>query len=666
MRRRHEDVEGLAARALLTTPLAVFLCESTWTACTLANVACAQRLRSRWGLRMVATTLPASPMASSRRRLWHRLCLGSIDFGGDSAGVGGYRDLSKQPNARSDAEIRRDINRTFPEALEPRDTQALFHILRAVSNKLDDVGYCQGMNFLAGVFVRVFGSALENDEAICYQCMLSVFLRYGMNQFFGDRFPKLRLAALQFDCLVEVFLPDLSDAFEAFNLSAEFYATQWFLSLFSYSLPFPYVMRIWDQFLCRGMKLIHRVGLALLKAARPMLLGQGFDETIRRLRHVGDYVTLTPEALIEEAMRFKVTNRLLCGLEQAMRSSGPLHGLPQCFPERDLTTGRTQWHVFSPEHTSSASTMASAQAQDGDGMQFLEDALPAPRIPMDPLQPYSPLDMAVGPADCYGPALAGSAEGSKQPRSHRRARGRVKAFRAAVARSVKKQSHRGGFERVSSDVFEPRASSPDSCNAAVLSPAQALPDSGAPSGAGIGESPAAGSPCPAAGGGASWGGAIASLRAGVAGPSRSKSRSRRTKGGDDGAHVAAATGDDAAATVASVATSDVAATFAANLGGADAAGDAGVGREVDDERGHDHAAVSHPDDATDGQLGPSPSRQSADPVGCAGEAGPAPGLQADEAAHGKASRKHGKGWVGHLHLRPFRSRRTRNVVCSED
>ena len=43
----------------------------------------------------------------------------------------------------------------------------------------------------------------------------------------------LRLANLQFDCLVAAFLPDVSAQFDAFNLSADFYATQWFLTLFT-------------------------------------------------------------------------------------------------------------------------------------------------------------------------------------------------------------------------------------------------------------------------------------------------------------------------------------------------------------------------------------------------------------------------------------------------
>eukprot|EP00434_Breviolum_minutum_P020126 symbB.v1.2.017747.t1/scaffold1390.1/size121990/4 len=46
-------------------------------------------------------------------------------------------------------------------------------------------------------------SALQAAEPIAYHCVLSMLLRHGMNQYFGAGFPKLRLSALQFDCLLE-------------------------------------------------------------------------------------------------------------------------------------------------------------------------------------------------------------------------------------------------------------------------------------------------------------------------------------------------------------------------------------------------------------------------------------------------------------------------------
>lgn len=45
----------------------------------------------------------------------------------------------------------------------------------------------------------------------------------------------------------------------------EIYATQWFLTLFLYNMPFTLVLRIWDIFLFEGFHFVYAVALGLLK-----------------------------------------------------------------------------------------------------------------------------------------------------------------------------------------------------------------------------------------------------------------------------------------------------------------------------------------------------------------------------------------------------------------
>lgn len=309
---------------------------------------------------------------------------------------------------QADAEIQRDVGRTFPERFDEALQQALFRVLRAVSHRVEDIGYCQGMNFIAGVMLCVFRSGGNSAaEPIAYHCVLSMLLRHGMNQYFGDGFPKLRLSALQFDCLLEAYLPDLAATFDRFNISAEFYATQWFLTLFAYSLPFPQLLRVWDQFLCRGMKFIHRVGLALLTEARPALLGQSFDCTIQRLRCLCQSSQLSPEALVKAALNFKVTNRLLSDLEQAITTPATSSGrgtLPCCFLERDLDRGTTHCRFLPSREGSVRDGSPKSRPAKVVDLAFLEATLPAPRVPADPLVPgpRSPEPAPKGPNAASG------------------------------------------------------------------------------------------------------------------------------------------------------------------------------------------------------------------------------------------------------------------------
>eukprot|EP00301_Raphidiophrys_heterophryoidea_P003581 c11611_g1_i1.p1 GENE.c11611_g1_i1~~c11611_g1_i1.p1 ORF type:complete len:138 (-),score=34.12 c11611_g1_i1:133-546(-) len=50
------------------------------------------------------------------------------------------------------------------------------------------------------------------------------------------------------------------------------YASQWFMTLFSYNFPFETVLRLWDIFFSEGFITIYRVALALLTRGETELL----------------------------------------------------------------------------------------------------------------------------------------------------------------------------------------------------------------------------------------------------------------------------------------------------------------------------------------------------------------------------------------------------------
>ena len=63
------------------------------------------------------------------------------------------------------------------------------------------------------------------------------------------------------------------------TFEATTYATQWFMTLFCVSLPFKAVVRIWDSFFVEGLKIIYRVGLAIIKDnEKAILKSKSFEE----------------------------------------------------------------------------------------------------------------------------------------------------------------------------------------------------------------------------------------------------------------------------------------------------------------------------------------------------------------------------------------------------
>jgi hypothetical protein len=58
----------------------------------------------------------------------------------------------------------------------------------------------------------------------------------------------------QFERLVQELFPRLGAHFEEECINPSMYASQWFITVFSYSFPFSLALRIWDVFLSEGMK----------------------------------------------------------------------------------------------------------------------------------------------------------------------------------------------------------------------------------------------------------------------------------------------------------------------------------------------------------------------------------------------------------------------------
>ena len=69
------------------------------------------------------------------------------------------------------------------------------------------------------------------------------------------------------------------------GVNCQLYATQWFITLFSYNFPFEVVLRIWDVFMFEGPKIIFRVALALINHLAPAIQKLDFQSTKHTAHH---------------------------------------------------------------------------------------------------------------------------------------------------------------------------------------------------------------------------------------------------------------------------------------------------------------------------------------------------------------------------------------------
>eukprot|EP00434_Breviolum_minutum_P016784 symbB.v1.2.014805.t1/scaffold1089.1/size139057/17 len=241
-----------------------------------------------------------------------------------------------------DSAIRRDVHRTLPQEELFHERQgkgqlALFRLLRALAIRLEDVGYCQSLNFVVATLIGVF----PDDESLVFNCSLALLLRHSLVDLYRPNFPKLGVIIWQFDRIVEGFLPQVHKALTMHGVNSEYYAIQWFLSLYASDLPQKVVRRIWDRFLVAGWRIIVQIGLALLLDIQDELGRIDTCVALSYLKKFAQTRAYDPDQLLKTASSFKVSHRLLSALEAAYNWEEDA----QLTVVKDLSTKQVHWAV---------------------------------------------------------------------------------------------------------------------------------------------------------------------------------------------------------------------------------------------------------------------------------------------------------------------------------
>jgi hypothetical protein len=123
----------------------------------------------------------------------------------------------------------------------------LFGICKAYALYDEEVGYAQGMNFIA--MPLLFN--MREEEAFCL--FVKMMSKYGLRDLFTNDMPGLHLHLYQFERLLEDREPALYCHLNRRGVSPNLYATQWFLTLFAYRFPLQLVQRIYDLILSSSL-----------------------------------------------------------------------------------------------------------------------------------------------------------------------------------------------------------------------------------------------------------------------------------------------------------------------------------------------------------------------------------------------------------------------------
>ncbi|CAB3257281.1 unnamed protein product [Arctia plantaginis] len=203
--------------------------------------------------------------------------------------------------------IQRDIARTFPAHDFFREAgglgqDSLLRMARAYAVYDHEVGYCQGLSFLAATLLL----HMPEEQAFCL--LVKLMYGYGLRELYKDGFEALYMRLHQLDRLMEEQLNDLRVHFQELGVEPHMFASQWFLTVFTARFPLPLVYHILDVFLLQGIDTLFQIALALLSRSRKDLLQHDFEGVLKYFR-----VTLPKKCRAEESSRQIV--KLACSIK---------------------------------------------------------------------------------------------------------------------------------------------------------------------------------------------------------------------------------------------------------------------------------------------------------------------------------------------------------------
>mmetsp|Transcript_24380 Transcript_24380/g.44743 ORF Transcript_24380/g.44743 Transcript_24380/m.44743 type:complete len:222 (-) Transcript_24380:63-728(-) len=172
--------------------------------------------------------------------------------------------------------IRNDLERTFTDMtmLAPRKPM-IFKILHQWALDNPDIGYTQGMNYVAATMVLKF----PDREDLARRRFAEAMLLFG--GLWADGFPLLNFGVRLFAKLAEKRLPRLWNHLITSGVEPSMYLPNGWLSLFGKWMPLPAVMETMDLMLEVGIRGVMGVTLAIFQIQEDRLLrSQGMEHLL--------------------------------------------------------------------------------------------------------------------------------------------------------------------------------------------------------------------------------------------------------------------------------------------------------------------------------------------------------------------------------------------------
>ena len=210
-------------------------------------------------------------------------------------------------------EIGRDMHRTFmtEKFKNGNGKQMLENILISLGFVRPEIGYCQGMNFIAGALIN-----LIDDEEKCFWIFLTFIDNIQLNLLYLKNMPDFLIRVYQLKNFIEFYFPKLSNHLRRTQINIDLFFSKWLLTIFSNYFPFDILYQVWDVFIIDKWKALFKFCMIIIFFMKEDMMKMDLNQFCQYFRSDDLLSSLSFEQMIKHYNDYKITNKKLKELRE--------------------------------------------------------------------------------------------------------------------------------------------------------------------------------------------------------------------------------------------------------------------------------------------------------------------------------------------------------------
>ena len=210
-------------------------------------------------------------------------------------------------------EIGRDMHRTFntEKFKKGNGKQMLENILISLGFVRPEIGYCQGMNFIAGALIN-----LIDDEEKCFWIFLTFIDNIQLNLLYLKNMPDFLIRVYQLKNFIEFYFPKLYNHLRRTQINIDLFFSKWLLTIFSNYFPFDILYQVWDVFIIDKWKALFKFCMVIIFFMKEDMMKMDLSQFCQYFRSNDLLTSLSFEQMMKHYNDYKITNKKLKELRE--------------------------------------------------------------------------------------------------------------------------------------------------------------------------------------------------------------------------------------------------------------------------------------------------------------------------------------------------------------